>query len=219
MTRIRNTFLLGITGLGAASAIALGPVNAAHASETPAVNPAGTNPTAAAPVAPADKQLDTDRTLQPNGYYCGPAASRIALSAHGTPPSFDALAHEMGTTTDGTKSIDDITRVLNQHEDGRYASVKLDGNITPEQTDTLRTDVVASVNDGDPVVAHIVGQVSDTHGETHRYAGGHYLTITGYTNDGHTVTITDPADSKGSNQYQLNIDDMAGWMATRGYTH
>ena len=64
----------------------------------------------------------------------------------------------------------------------------------------------------------IVGQVVDTDGETHRYAGGHYLTVTGYTDNGQTVTITDPADRKGDNVYQLPIDQMADWMHTRGYT-
>jgi len=216
--KVRNSVLLGIAGIGAAGAIALGPAQA-QAADIP-VNPAGdTNPASAPATAPGDKQLDVVGALQPNGYYCGPAASRIALSAHGTPPSFDELATDMGTTRAGTQSIDDITRVLNQRDNG-YTSVKFDSpTVSPEQTATLRTDVINAINDNDPVVANIVGQVSDTHGETHRYAGGHYLTITGYTDDGNTVTITDPADRKGDNTYQLSIDDMAGWMATRGYSH
>ena len=212
---IRNAALLGVAGIGAAGAIALGPAGAANAAEP-------TNPTTTAAAAASPEQgsiASYDGALQPNGYYCGPAATRIALSAHGTPPSFDGLAKELGTTPEGTKSIDDITRVLNEHTGGHYASVKLDGQtITPEQTDKLRTDVMASINDGDPVVANIVGQVSDTKGETHRYAGGHYLTITGYSDNGNTVKITDPADRKGSNEYQLPTTDMAGWMTTRGYT-
>ena len=80
---------------------------------------------------------------------------------------------------------------------------------------TLRTDVMAAVGAGDPVVANIVGEVTDSDGERHRYAGGHYVTITGYADDGHTVTITDPADRKGANTYQLTIDQTADWMATQ----
>jgi hypothetical protein len=82
----------------------------------------------------------------------------------------------------------------------------------------MRTDVRAAVNDGDVVVVNIVGQVTDQAGEKHRYAGGHYVTVTGYTDDANTVTITDPADRKGSNEYQLPIDQLADWTATRGYT-
>jgi hypothetical protein len=210
--RIRNTALLGLAGIGAAGAIALGPTHNAQAAEPVPVNPAA---------APATQTQLTgyDGALQPNGYYCGPAATRIALSAHEPAPTFDRLADEMGTTRDGTRSIDDITGVLNQHRgEGRYTSVKLDTpTVTPEQTETLRTDVMAAITDGDPIVANIVGQVTDTDGETHRYPGGHYVTITGYSDNGHTVTVTDPADRKGDNEYRLPIDEMAGWMATRGY--
>jgi peptidase C39-like protein len=217
-TTVRNSVLLGIAGIGAAGAIAMGPAHAAHAADPVPVNPAATSAQGATPP-PAEKQTTVNGALQPNGYYCGPAATRIALSAHGTPPSFDTLAHDLGTTQNGTGSIDDITRVLNQRQ-GNYASVKLDGpSVTPDQTETLRTDVVNAISAGDPVVANIVGQVRDTNGDVHSYAGGHYLDITGYSNDGHMVTITDPADSKGSNQYQLSVNDMAGWMATRGYSH
>jgi hypothetical protein len=213
---IRNAALLGVAGIGAAGAIALGPAGAANAAEptTPT-----TTAVAAATAQPDQASIAVNGALQPNGYYCGPAATRIALSAHGQPPTFDKLATELGTTPDGTKSIDDITRVLNDRTGGHYASVKLDGDtISPEQTDKLRTDVMASINDGDPVVANIVGQVHDNDGATHRYAGGHYVTITGYSDNGHTVKVTDPADRQGSNEYQLPVDDMAGWMTTRGYT-
>src|SRR5262245_48014392 len=120
MTRIRNAVLLGITGLGTAGAIALGPASMAQAADVP-VTPAGTSlaqppeapvppavtpPIAAtAPAGVSQKQTTVDGALQPNGYYCGPAATRIALSAHGTPPTFDALADDLGTTKAGTQSI------------------------------------------------------------------------------------------------------------------
>ena len=217
--RVRNAALLGLAGIGAAGAIALSAPQAASAAEP--VNPIPVNPAAApgAPVAPAQADLSVVGTLQPNGYYCGPAATRIALSAHDTPPTFDSLAGELGTTRAGTQSIDDISRVLNEHTGGHYASVHLDGDdVTAEQTDKFRADVKDSVSQGDPVVANIVGQVVDTDGETHRYMGGHYLTVTGYTDDGATVTVTDPADKKGDNTYQLPIDQMADWMGTRGYS-
>lgn len=221
MTRIRNSALLGIAGLGAAATIALGGSHAAHAADP---NPAGAGVPAAvaapAPAMPAQASVEHYvGALQPNGYYCGPAATRIALSAHDSPPSFDSLAGELGTTTAGTNSIDDITRVLNAHQGaGRYASTHLDGQLSTQQTDKLRTDIQAAIHDGDPVVANIAGKVTDTAGETHSYQGGHYLSITGYTDDGHTITVTDPADTIGSNNYQLPLTTMATWMTNHGYT-
>jgi hypothetical protein len=220
LTRVRNSALLGIAGLGTAGAIALGGGHAAHAADpTPATAGAPAAVAAPAPAAPAQgKVANYIGAPQPNGYYCGPAATRIALSAHDTPPTFDSLATELGTTPAGTQSIDDITRVLNAHEgDGHYTSVHFSDQVSPQQTDQLRTDVMAAINDGDPVVANIAGKVSDTAGQTHAYLGGHYLTITGYSDDGHTVTITDPAIAHGSNEYQLPIDTMANWMTNHGY--
>src|SRR5690242_6418849 len=148
--KIRNTTLLGIAGLGAAAGIALGPAATAHAA--PATPVADTAPAAAPAAAPASAPTESmiakyDGALQPNGYYCGPAATRIALSAHGTPPTFDSLASELGTTESGTQSIDEVTRVLNAHRgNGVYASTKIDGNkATTEQADKLRTDVIDSI--------------------------------------------------------------------------
>jgi len=110
MRTIRNSALLGLAGLGAAGALALSPTTA-HAADPAILNV----PTSTATAPEQARIADYDGALQPNGYYCGPAATRIALSAHGQPPTFDALAQDLGTTRDGTKSIDDITRVLNQH--------------------------------------------------------------------------------------------------------
>ena len=217
LTSARRSALLGFAALGAAGAIVLGPA-VAHA----------------APAEKATTQVTTDRKghgerelnvryeAQPNFYYCGPAATRIALSAHDKTPSFDALANDLGTTTSGTNSIDDITRVLNANygDDKRYVSVKLENrNADDAQTDKLRTDVMAAVGAGDPVVVNIAGTVTDTDGQRHSYEGGHYLTATGYTEGGTLITITDPADRDGDNEYQVPVDRLADWAATRGYTH
>lgn len=220
--KIRNSTLLGIAGLGAAAGIALGPAHAAHASDTtvnPVANTAVAAPVAAPAPAPDSATIaDYDGALQPNGYYCGPAATRIALSAHGTPPTFDQLAGELGTTPDGTASIDDVTRVLDAHRGDAYTSTKFDTKPDAGQVEKLRADVVDSVTHGDPVVANIAGAVTDTQGEAHKYLGGHYLTITGYSDNGHTVRVTDPADKHGGNDYQLPLDTAANWMTTRGYS-
>jgi hypothetical protein len=159
--------------------------------------------------------------LQPNGWYCGPAATRIALSSQGRLPSFDDLAKDLGTTMAGTDSIYDVTRVLNYNYGyERYRSVPI-GNrkATGDQVKALRSDIVKSINLGDPVVANVAGTVYDTIGEVHSYPGGHYLDITGYTEGGELISITDPADAIGSNEYQVPIGVLADWIATRGYTY
>lgn len=156
--------------------------------------------------------------LQPNGWYCGPAATRIALSAHDILPSFDDLAARLGTTRNGTASIFDVTRVLNDiYGWARYESVEVP-DITGNRVKALREHVLAAINDGDPVVANIKGTITDFAGQVHSYPGGHYVTITGYADGGDTVTVTDPADRWGSNEYQVSTRTMLWWIATRGYT-
>ena len=205
-TRARKATLLGLAALGVSGAIALSPT-AAYASD-------GEAPPSGMGVA------SFDGALQPNGYYCGPAATRIALSAHGSLPSFDELAGNLGTTTSGTNSIHDVTRVLNERLGAdRYKSTEISGErATLVEAAQLRTDIVRTVNEGDVVVANIAGSWTDTHGDLHSYPGGHYIAITGYAKNGNEITIVDPADRILSNQYQLPVEVLAHWIATRGYT-
>mgnify|MGYP003694664141 CR=1 FL=1 len=89
---------------------------------------------------------------------------------------------------------------------------------TKVQAAQLRSDIVKTVNEGDVIVANVAGTLTDTRGEWHSYPGGHYLTVTGYAYDGNEVTIVDPADGVASNQYQLPVEILANWIASRGYT-
>ncbi|WP_328652570.1 C39 family peptidase [Micromonospora sp. NBC_00330] len=166
-----------------------------------------------------ERELGVRYEAQPNFYYCGPAATRNALSVQGKNINVDDMAKEMGTTEAGTNSINDITPVLNK-ETGKtnaYRSVEIS---TPDadakQTDTLRADIVKTVEDGRAVVANIAGTSTDTNGTTHSYEGGHYISVVGYRDNGNTVTIADSADPNQA-AYQISVEHLADWIATRGY--
>jgi hypothetical protein len=158
--------------------------------------------------------------LQQNGYYCGPNATRVALSAFNLLIGPDDLAARLGTTPGGTDSAFDITRVLNGFlGPDRYKTTELAGKVaSPEQIERLRADIVASINQGKPVVANIAGKVHDTIGEVHSYPGGHYLTVFGYSENGMFASIADSADRLGSPEYQVSVADLAQWIASRGYS-
>ncbi|MBX6749319.1 MAG: C39 family peptidase [Micromonosporaceae bacterium] len=232
----------GLAVLGAIAGLSafgggVGPGALANAADTPAPvaaasadapAPADTSASAdsavasAAPVAmpTAAKIPSYEALLQPNAFYCGPAATRIALTAHGYGPSFDDLARALGTTPAGTASIFEVTRVLNDvYGYERYVSVELSHRgATDAQVEKLRDDVMKAINRGDPVVANIIGTVTDTAGEVHSYNGGHYVTITGYSDQGEIITVADPADRVGSNEYQVPLRVMADWISSRGYS-
>ncbi|MGW1060041.1 C39 family peptidase, partial [Micromonospora rubida] len=180
---IRRTVLSAGVLAATAGGIAA-PAVAAHAA--PAVEKAPVS-VQADRKANGERQLDVRYEAQPNFYYCGPAAARNALSVQGKAISVDAMAEEMGTTEDGTDSINDITPVLNK-ETGKadaYRSVEIkSGKADDGQTDKLRADVVRTVDNGRAVVANIAGTSTDIDGGVHSYEGGHYISVVGYRDNG-----------------------------------
>ena len=211
-TLLRKTVLTA-AGIAATAGGIAGPAIAAHAAPT-------TTSVVADRKGHGERELDVRYEAQPNFYFCGPAAARNALSVQGKNIDVHAMAKEMGTTEAGTNSINDITPVLNKETgaSNAYKSVEIS---TPKaddkQTDTLRTDVVKTVDAGRAVVANIAGTATDTDGTTHSFEGGHYISVIGYRDNGNTVTIADSADPTTAT-YRMNIDNLADWIATRGYS-
>ena len=172
----------------------------------------------AAPKPPSTKVLDYTYEAQINGWYCGPAAVRNALSATGIERTQDALAGPLGTTVNGTNSAEDTTRALNQIVKGSpYRTHTIPGAATPAQMDQLQADVVKAITDGRGVVANTVGTATDTNGGWHSFPGGHYIAVVGYKDNGRTVRIADSADPNMA-AYWMTTIDLANWMATRGYS-
>ncbi|SCF21546.1 C39 family peptidase, partial [Micromonospora chaiyaphumensis] len=178
-TMLRNTVLTAAGFAATAGGIA-GPAIAAQA--TPAEKTAQVSTDRKGH---GERELDVRYEAQPNFYYCGPAATRNALSVLGKNIDVDAMAKEMGTTEAGTNSINDITPVLNKETGKHYRSVEIkDGKADDKQTDTLRADIVRTVDDGRAVVANIAGTTTDTDGNTHSFEGGHYISVVGYRDNG-----------------------------------
>ncbi|MCZ7436488.1 C39 family peptidase [Micromonospora sp. WMMC241] len=210
-TLLRKTVLTA-AGIAATAGGIAGPAIAAHAA------PAEKATVVADRKGHGERELDVRYEAQPNFYYCGPAAARNAISVLGKNIDVDAMAKEMGTTENGTNSINDITPVLNKETGKPYKSVEIKtGKADDTQTDKLRADIVKTVDDGRAVVANIAGTATDTDGTTHSFEGGHYISVVGYQDDGHTVTIADSANPDQAS-YRMSVDNLADWIATRGYS-
>ncbi|MEU4400586.1 C39 family peptidase [Micromonospora orduensis] len=214
-TDLMRKTALTAAGLAFAGGAIAGPVTAAYAASDakPVSQSQGERKS-------GERELGVRYEAQPNFYYCGPAATRNALSVQGKNINVDAMAKEMGTTEAGTNSINDITPVLNK-ETGKsdaYRSVEI---ATPaaddKQTDTLRADIVKTVDDGRAVVANIAGTSTDTDGNTHSFEGGHYISVVGYRDNGQTVKIADSANPDTAS-YWISVEHLADWIATRGYS-
>ncbi|WBB69898.1 C39 family peptidase [Micromonospora sp. WMMD812] len=170
------------------------------------------------PKPPASKILDYDYQAQTTYFYCGPAATRNALSAAGVDRSQDDLAAQLGTTEMGTNSAEDTTRVLNAVVKGNPYRTRMFPNApSPAQMDQLQADVVNAITDGRGVVANIVGDATDTNGGWHSFSGGHYIAVVGYRDNGRTVKIADSANPA-LPSYWITTIDLANWMTSRGYS-
>jgi Peptidase_C39 like family len=180
---------------------------------------AGTNDKAGTNQKKAGKELGVKYQPQPNFYYCGPAATRNALTADGTDVNMDDLARQMGTTEAGTNSAHDITAALNKVTGKGYTTTEISGQrASDEQKNKLRADLTDALNNNRAVVANIAGTATDTDGAAHSYQGGHYIAVHGYRDGGQQVKIADSANPDTAS-YWITTDALADWIATRGYSH
>jgi hypothetical protein len=213
-TDILRKTALTAAGLAFTGGAIAGPVATAYAAPTQ-----GKPATVGQDRKNSERELGVRYEAQPNFYYCGPAAARNALSVQGKDIDVDGMAKRMGTTEAGTNSINDITPVLNK-ETGKdaYQSVEIrEAKADDKQTDKLRDDIVTAIDEGHAVVANIAGTATDTDGGVHSFEGGHYISVVGYRDNGKTVTIADSADPNQAS-YRMSVDNLADWIATRGYT-
>ncbi|SCL17996.1 Peptidase_C39 like family protein [Micromonospora rhizosphaerae] len=219
MNTIFHKSMLSVAGLVMSGGVIAGPVVAAH------VAPAEAKPVTSVTVdkgngkgaEKSNNRANFEYQAQPNYFYCGPASTRIALSAEGKAVSQDELAQKLGTTENGTDSAIDITRVLNEYTGGKYKTTEIRDDVaTKEQVERLRADAKAAVDQGRPVVANILGGAVDADGVEHSYPG-HYLTVVEYKDNGNTVKIADPADPA-VQEYWMDVTELANWIAGRGYS-
>ncbi len=214
------TTLIRKVALTAAGAVFAGGMIAAPTGATAAAQ--GTGPLAALTErghGTGERQLKVRYQAQPNFYYCGPAAVRNALTTMDKDVSQDDLAREMGTTERGTDSAYLTTKALNKKSGkNAYRTVEIPGRSADDaETDRLRADVVRAVDEGRGVVANVIGTATDLYGGSHSFEGGHYISVTGYRDEGDQVKIADSADPNQA-EYWISAEALADWIASRGYS-
>ena len=157
---------------------------------------------------------------QSTGYWCGPTATDIALSARIAPPGQSALATELGTTTNGTDKIDYVTNVLNQNLHATWFTTRQMPDDPPSQAqrDLLWHDMTRAVDDGFAFVANIVAPPSNHPPGYPNTTIYHYFTVAGYNSDTRQAFIADPADFGGNQEYWISFYQLATLIPPKGYT-
>ncbi len=169
---------------------------------------------------PRWKVLNIQYQVQETGYWCGPAATRVALSARRpNVPSQGALANQLGTTTNGTDYIGQITNVLNAHLGaGTYFTVEMPNDPpTPAQRARLWNDIVRNIDANYAVVTNIVAPASNHPPGYPNYTIYHYFAVIGYNPDTRQVYIADSANFGGNKLYWLSFDQLATLIPPKGY--
>lgn len=159
--------------------------------------------------------------VQQTGYWCGPTATRMALSARMDPPSQQQLANQLGTTTNGTNWIGQVTQVLNANLGKKVYETREMPNDPPTaaQRNRFWDDIVRSIDANYPLVANIVAPPSNhPPGYPNNQTIYHYVAIIGYEPDARKVYVADSANFGGNKLYWLTFDQMATLVPPKGYS-
>jgi hypothetical protein len=168
--------------------------------------------------AAADHTLQVDYQVQETGYWCGPAATRIALSARGISRSQSQLAAELGTTQNGTDWIGQVTGVLGNYV-GWYETKEMPNDPPSQaQRDLLWRDVVLDIDNGYAIVANIVAPPNNHPPGYPNETIYHFFTVIGYNDVDQTVLIADPASFSGNQIYWLTFNQLATLIPPKGYS-
>ncbi|MFC4852424.1 C39 family peptidase [Actinophytocola glycyrrhizae] len=186
-----------------------------------AAAPSGTPPVpASAPSAQGvEKILPFQHQWQQTGYWCGPAATRVAISARtSNPPSQAALAAQLGTHTGGTDHISQVSSVLRANLGVPYEYREMPNDPpTQWQRDQLWRDIIADIDAGFAVVANIVAPPGNQPpGYPSNQTVYHYIAVVGYDTNYNTVLIADSAQFS-LGVYWLNFSQLATLIPPKGY--
>lgn len=171
---------------------------------------------------PTRKVLNIHYEAQPNGWWCGPTATRIALSARmSSPPSLQWLADDLPTTVNGTDWIGQVTKTLNKVlKAERYRTTEMPNDPpTQAQHDQLWDDIMVSIGNNYALVTNIVAPPSNhPPGYPNNETIYHYFAVVGYDSDAMKVYIADPASFAGNQLYWLTFDQLATLIPPKGYS-
>ena len=164
--------------------------------------------------------LDVHYETQETGYWCGPAATKMALSARISPPTQGTLAGQLGTTPNGTDWVGQVTNVLNSNLRAKWFVTREMPNDPPrpDQRDLLWRDLTRSIDNGFPFVANIVAPATNHPPGYPNRTIYHYFTVGGYNAETQQVYISDSANFNGSKQYWLSFNQLATLIPPKGYT-
>lgn len=173
--------------------------------------------------------LPFDQSVVPQQYAwdCGPASAQVVLNSLGIIKSEDELVSLIGTTVNGTDSIDQVTKALQALVPAaEYTTVAMPSDPpTQAQQDALWANVVQSIDAGYGLVMNWVAPASNypvgvDGSPSPDYSGGtvyHYVPCMGYNDADRALYIADPGFAPYC--YWVSFDQCASLIPPKGYTY
>lgn len=177
-----------------------------------------------------------DLVTQETYYNCGPGSSQLVLNAKGIDVSEAELSGVLGTTVNGTPSIDNIANGLNHYDpEAKYASMWMTNDPpTAAEVDLMRDRIQRTVASGRGGVANVVvppanypkavpksdPNVPGAAGVSPGYGGGivyHYISYLGYDPADDTVFIVDPGFQPA--EYWVTTTQLASMVTPHGIVY
>jgi predicted chitinase len=166
-------------------------------------------------------------------YNCGPGSSQLVLDARGIHVTEAELSQVLGTTQDGTPSIDNIAGGLNHYDpESRYEAMWMPNDPPkPDEVNLMRERIFRSIAWGRGCVANVVVPPSNypkavpksdpnlpnAQGQSPGYAGGivyHYVSILASDDTDDTVMIVDPGFQPST--YWVTVSQLATMVTPHG---
>ena len=166
-------------------------------------------------------------------YNCGPGSSQLCLDARGIHVSEAELSAVLGTTVNGTPSIDNIAGGLNHYDgESKYASMWMPNDPPkPDEVNLMRERIARTVAWGRGCVANVVVPPSNypkavpkadkslpgADGVSPGYRGGvvyHYIAVLGFDDSDDTALIVDPGFQPST--YWVKVSQLATMVTPHG---
>jgi hypothetical protein len=174
-----------------------------------------------------------DFVTQQTYYNCGPGSSQLVLNVRGINVSEDELSQVLGTTVNGTPSIDNIAAGLNHYDpESKYASMWMPNDPPqPAEVQLMRERIARTIAWGRGCVANVVvppanypkavpkadKSLPGADGVSPGYAGGivyHYISVLGFDPSDDTAMVVDPGFQPST--YWVTITQLASMVTPHG---
>jgi hypothetical protein len=144
---------------------------------------------------------------QETTYYCGPATTKQTMQyINGSSQTQSQIASALGTTSDGTDGTKIVTYLNNNQKRNSYTIA------TDLSVDGFKDRIYKSVAVfNSPMVLRV--KFTNTSGNSWKYSTtGHFMNVSGFTQDINTVRVTDPniknVNPSASDQYYVSFSEL-----------